>query len=346
MTQQKKLGVLMLDVQGLELTVEDREVLAHPQVGGVILGLYGRNYSSLSQLQELVASIRECNEDLLLAVDQEGGRVQRFRNDFTRLPPMHIFGGLHRNDPVFAGTAARACGWLMAAEILSCGLDISFAPVADLYSDKSRVIGDRAFASEPAVVVALVRAFVEGMHEAGMKATGKHFPGHGSVIEDSHVELPVDDRSLEQLLTTDLRPFVDCADMLDAMMPGHVLYPQVDSRCAALSRIWLQDILRKRLDYDGIIFSDDLTMAAAESAGNVVQRAELALGAGCDMILVCNDRSGALEVIGWLDSRDYPASEKLIAMQGVRGSGRDQLLATDQWQRAHRLLAGLIATGG
>jgi beta-N-acetylhexosaminidase len=346
MTGQKNLGVLMLDVSGLELSAEDREVLAHPQVGGVILGLHGRNYSSLAQLQELVAAIRECNEDLLLAVDQEGGRVQRFRENFTRLPPMHVFSGLHRKDPGYAATAAQTCGWLMAAEILSCGLDISFAPVVDLYNEQSRVIGDRAFASEPAVVVELVRAFVDGMHEAGMKATGKHFPGHGSVIEDSHVELPVDDRSLEQLLTADLLPFVRCADILDAMMPGHVLYPQIDNRCAALSRIWLQDILRKRLGYGGIIFSDDLTMAAAESAGDVVQRAELALGAGCDMILVCNDRSQALDVIAWLDSRSYPASHKLLAMQGVRGPGRDQLLATDQWQRARRLVAELISSGG
>ena len=345
MNEQEKLGVLMLDVQGLQLSSEDREVLAHPQVGGVILGLFGRNFSSLLQLQELVASIRECNENLLLAVDQEGGRVQRFQQDFTRLPPLHVFGDAYDRDPERAVELARTCGWLMAAEVLSCGLDISFAPVLDLYRCESRIIADRAFSDHPAVVIALAQSFVRGMHEAGMKATGKHFPGHGSVIEDSHVELPVDDRSLEQLLATDLLPFVRCADVLDAVMPGHVVYPQVDRHCAALSRIWLQDILRQQLGYSGIIFSDDLTMAAAESAGDVVRRADLALQSGCDMILVCNNRPQALEVISWLDSCDFPASDKLITMRSTNSQSRDQLKETERWQQASTLIGDLVITG-
>jgi len=345
MTEHNNLGVLMLDVQGLELTREDREVLGRPQVGGVILGLHGRNYASITQLQELVASIRECNPNMLLAVDQEGGRVQRFRQDFTRIPPMFVFGELYGKDPARAVNAARQCGWLMAAEVLSCGLDISFAPVIDLFSSVSRVIGDRAFSRDPEVVAELARAFVSGMHEAGMKATGKHFPGHGSVIADSHDELPVDERPLDLLLTTDLLPFVACADFFDAMMPGHVLYPRVDNRCAALSRIWLQEILRDRLGYDGIIFSDDLSMAAAESVGDIVKRADAALGAGCDMILVCNDRPRALEVISWLESCDFPTSDRLIAMQGVRGPDRATLLASEKWRQANILISELTAGG-
>jgi beta-N-acetylhexosaminidase len=233
----------------------------------------------------------------------------------------------------------------MAAEVLSCGLDISFAPVVDLYRRESRIIADRAFSDSPAVVTELVRAFVAGMHDAGMRATGKHFPGHGSVVEDSHVELPVDDRSLEQLLATDLAPFADCADILDAVMPGHVLYPEVDKHCAALSEVWLQKILRQRLGYRGVVFSDDLTMAAAESAGDVVQRARQALDAGCDMILVCNNRPQALEVINWLDSSAYPASDRLPAMQGKRDLNPIQLRESEQWQRASKLIGDLAGTG-
>lgn len=341
MNEHPKLGVLMLDIQGLELTEQDREVLAHPQVGGVILGLHGRNYASLTQLQELVASIRACNKNLLLAVDQEGGRVQRFRQEFTTLPPLHVFGKLHEQSQEQAVSLAHTCGWLMAAEVLSSGLDISFAPVVDLYRSESRIIADRAFSDSPAVVIELTRAYVEGMHAAGMRATGKHFPGHGSVVEDSHVELPVDDRSLEQLLATDLSPFVNCADALDAVMPGHVVYPQVDRYCAALSEVWLQNILRQRLGYDGVIFSDDLTMAAAESAGDVVQRARLALKAGCDMILVCNNRPQALAVIDWLDAAAYPASDRLYTMQGRCDFNPAQLRATDQWQQASRQIGEL-----
>ncbi|MBT8147968.1 MAG: beta-N-acetylhexosaminidase [Gammaproteobacteria bacterium] len=332
----------MVDVGGLELNEEDRQVLSHPQVGGVILGLHGRNYASLLQLQDLVRSIRECNENLLVAVDQEGGRVQRFQKQFTRLPPMHVFGEVYAHEPERAIDLAHKCGWLMAAEVLSCGLDISFAPVLDLYNRDSRIIADRAFGASASVVSELARAFVAGMHDAGMKATGKHFPGHGSVLEDSHVELPVDDRSLKELQATDLLPFAQCGDVLDAVMPGHVVYPQVDRHCAALSRIWLQDILRQQLGFTGVVFSDDLTMAAAESAGNVVQRAELALHAGCDMILVCNNRVQALEVIDWLESCDYPGNDKLISMRGETGIRRDRLRETGQWQQSSALISNLL----
>jgi len=331
----------MLDVEGLQLNSEDRELLHHPQVGGVILGLHGRNYASIGQLQELVAAIRECNPLLLIAVDQEGGRVQRFRQDFTRLPAMHTFGRLFAEDRQRAVVLARTCGWLMAAEVLGCGLDFSFAPVLDLYREDSRIIADRAFAADPQTIVTLATAFIQGMHEAGMKATGKHFPGHGSVVEDSHVELPVEQRDLESLLQSDLLPFRQCSELLDAVMPGHVVYPRVDDQCAALSRVWLQDILRQRLNFSGVVFSDDLSMAAALSAGDAVTRARRALQAGCDMILVCNDRPAALAVISWLESTHYPACEKLLAMRGEPPFDIETLRTTRQWQSASQLIGGL-----
>lgn len=326
------LGRVMLDVPGLQLTAEDRELLSQPHVGGVILGLYGRNFEAVPQLQELVGEIRGCNADLLVAVDQEGGRVQRFRQEFTRLPPMHLFGELYQDDRERAIDLSRQCGWLMASEVLSCGLDFSFAPVLDLFMARSRIIADRAFSELPGAVAKLGGAFIAGMHDAGMKATGKHFPGHGSVAADSHVELPVDSRSLDELMAADLRPFVECAPQLDAIMPGHVLYPRIDGHCAALSRTWLQQVLRERIGFKGVIFSDDLEMAAALGAGGVVERARLALDAGCDMILVCNNRTAAVSTIEWLEGIDHPPSQRLLSMQGRRGVDRNTLLASDRWQ--------------
>ncbi|MEZ5491871.1 MAG: beta-N-acetylhexosaminidase [Gammaproteobacteria bacterium] len=337
------LGPLMLDVQGLQLSAADRDVLCHPQTGGVILGLYGRNYESLNQLRDLVAGIRECNPQLLIAVDQEGGRVQRFKQDFTRLPSMHTFGELYARDRQQGLSLAETCGWLMAAEVLACGLDLSFAPVLDLYRPESRIIADRAFAAVPDDVVSLANAFIAGMHAAGMKATGKHFPGHGSVPEDSHVELPIDNRSLEELEQSDLLPFSRCVDNLDAVMPGHVVYTQIDEQCAALSPAWLQDVLRYRLGFKGIIFSDDLTMAAADSAGDMQRRAHLALDAGCDMVLVCNDRPRAEEVLHWLESQSWPGNAGLTAMAGERRYDWEGLHESAQWRAAREQIAPLTA---
>ena len=335
------LGVLMLDVEGLELTSQDQDLLMIPQVGGVILGLYGRNFVSTAQLQDLVAAIRHCNSRLLIAVDQEGGRVQRFRQGFTRLPAMHTFGELYEINSEHAITLAETCGWLMAAEVLSCGLDLSFAPVLDLYMESSQVIADRAFAADPVIVTSLVTAFMQGMHRAGMKATAKHFPGHGSVEADSHVELPVDARGFDQLLHSDLLPFAECVELMDAVMPGHVLYPEVDSSCAALSSTWLEKILRKQLGFEGVIFSDDLGMAAAGSAGDAVKRAQCALKAGCDMILVCNNRQDAIATIEWLETVDYPLSDKLPAMQGQGKLSYKALLDTEVWHQAHKTIKAL-----
>lgn len=334
----------MLDVAGLQLSRQDRDLLARPHAGGVILGLHGRNFESVPQLMALTDSIRAINPDLLIAVDQEGGRVQRFRQSFTRLPAMYRFGELFEREPDEALSLARDCGWLMASEVLSCGLDLSFAPVLDLYLAASRIIADRAFAADPAIVSRLASAFIEGMHDAGMPATGKHFPGHGSVVADSHEELPVDPRSLDSLLTTDLLPFVSCLPLLDGIMPGHVLYPAVDEHCAALSRVWLQDILRQRLGFDGVIFSDDLSMQAAVSAGDILRRTELALTAGCDMVLVCNARDEAMLVLDWLEQTGQPLSTRLGAMRG-RALDRQQLLAGERWQHCVERISVLTGPG-
>jgi len=340
-SEKAPLGVLMLDIVGLELTSGDKELLGKPQVGGVILGLHGRNFASVNQLQDLVGEIRSCNARLLIAVDQEGGRVQRFQDGFTRLPAMLVFGELYDSDSATATELAETCGWLMAAEILSCGLDLSFAPVLDLYMKTSRVIADRAFAAEAVVVTKLASAFIQGMHRAGMKATGKHFPGHGSIEADSHDELPIDPRGIDELLATDLLPFTNCVNVMDAVMPGHVLYPAVDNNCAAMSRVWLEEILRQQLNFTGVIFSDDLGMTAAESAGGAVQRAQSALEAGCDMILVCNNRKDVLATLDWLEAVNYPLSDKLSAMQGQCELSYGALLASDTWQQAHETIKAL-----
>lgn len=296
--------LLMLDVAGLTLDAEDRELLRHPGTGALIL--FARNYASPAQLSDLVAAIREQNPDILIAVDQEGGRVQRFREGFTRLPPMRVLGHLYDRDRDAARAASRELGLLMAAELIPHGVDISFAPVLDLDFGASSVIGDRSFHSGAGPVVELVSAFLDGMQQVGMAATGKHFPGHGFVQGDSHLELPVDDRSLDEIRSQDMVPFVQLADRLAGMMLAHIVYRRVDSRPAGFSSRWLQDILRGELGYRGLIFSDDLSMEGAAGAGRYADRAAAALDAGCDMVLVCNHRPGAIEVLKYLETR--PAS--------------------------------------
>ncbi len=334
-------GVLMLDIEGTVLTALEQELLRRPAVGGVIL--FSRNYTSPKQLQDLVACIRDHNENLLIAVDQEGGRVQRFRNGFLKLPSLHSLGMLAQEDPQRGRLTARAGGWAMAAELLQYGIDFSFAPVLDLYNANSRVIADRAFSADADTVIALARAYIAGMNAAGMVATGKHFPGHGSVVADSHTEFPVDPREWEQLTSTDLKTFAGCIDVLGGIMPAHVIYPAIDSVCAGYSEIWIKDKLRGALGFAGVIFSDDLTMAAALSAGKVEARAQLALKAGCDMILVCNDQNSAMAVADWLDSSNTPGNENLRSMRG--SCEVKDLYASEQWLEATELITTLMTSG-
>ncbi|MCB1664363.1 MAG: beta-N-acetylhexosaminidase [Pseudomonadales bacterium] len=333
-------GVLMLDLAGTALTDEERELLRSPVVGGVIL--FARNYVDPEQVQALNADIRACRPDILIAVDQEGGRVQRLRSGYTRLPPMARLAQLWHSDRVAAATLSEQAGWLMAAEMLSAGFDFSFAPVLDLDTGLSEVIGDRAFGSTPEQVAELARAFMRGMHEAGMATTGKHFPGHGSVQADSHLALPVDDRPLEQIRAFDLAPFVACRDLLDGIMPAHVLYQAVDPHCAGFSPFWLQTILRQELGFDGVIFSDDLVMAGAAAAGGIRERVDAALKAGCDMVLVCNDRAMALEAKAHLEATAHPGNSRLLRMRRARSWNREDLLGSDDWQQARARIDALM----
>ncbi|MGE5616048.1 MAG: beta-N-acetylhexosaminidase [Bacillota bacterium] len=284
-----RLGPVMVDVAGLELTPDDIERLQHPQVGGVIL--FARNFAAPLQLIQLTHSIRELRKpSLLVAVDHEGGRVQRFRHGFTPIPAMRELGRLWDRDPAQAIAAARGCGFVMGSELQAHGVDFSFAPVLDVDYGESSVIGDRALHHDPNVIAVLAEALQAGLNAAGMVSVGKHFPGHGYVRADSHLEVPVDDRSFGDISAADLIPFQRLARSgLGGIMPAHVIYPKVDSKPAGFSSVWLQKILREKLGFDGIIFSDDLGMEGASTAGGMIARANAALNAGCDLVLCCND---------------------------------------------------------
>jgi beta-N-acetylhexosaminidase len=293
------LGRVMLDVAGLRLTAAEKERLRHPQAGGLIL--FARNFESPEQLRALTTEVRALREpQLLIAVDHEGGRVQRFRDGFTRLPPMRAIGACAPGDGV---RLARAAGAVIAAELQAHGVDFSFAPVLDVDYGASSVIGDRAFCGDPEAIAELAGAFVSGLDAGGMAAVGKHFPGHGYASADSHFEMPVDDRELAAIEASDLVPYRRLvAQGLAAVMPAHVIYPKVDRRPAGFSPVWLRDILRGRLGFKGVIFSDDLSMEAASAGGGVVERARAALDAGCDMILLCNAPESAALLIDGLGS--------------------------------------------
>ena len=325
-------GPLMIDIAGLQLTDLDRERLRHSLVGGIIL--FGRNYQCPEQLENLTAEIRTLRSPrLLIAIDHEGGRVQRCREGFTRLPPMHRLGEMWDDKPDEALAAARDIGYILAAELRARGVDMSFTPVLDLDWGRSTVIGDRAFHSDPAVVSQLATALIEGLHSTGMIACGKHFPGHGWAVADSHVAMPVDERSLAEL-APDLQPYRQIK--LDAVMPAHVIYPQIDSRPAGFSPIWLNK-LRGELGFDGVIFSDDLSMQGASVAGDIVGRVSAAWDAGCDMMLVCNSP----DAVGDLLDRWQPAPDPLRAQRIGRLLPSTAPLTWSELQVDARYLAGV-----
>ena len=302
MTLNIPLGPVMADVAGLALCEDDIRRLNHPLIGGVIL--FARNFASPQQLQQLTASIHALREPRLpIAVDHEGGRVQRFRDGFTAIPPMRTLGQLWDRSPASARQQAENIGCVIATELISHGLDFSFAPVLDLDWGESGVIGDRAFHHDPHVVAELGRALISGLASAGMGSVGKHFPGHGFVKADSHHEIPVDDRSFADIEQADLMPFSTLAKHgMSAVMPAHVIYPHVDPNPAGFSAKWLQDVLRIQLGFEGLIFSDDLSMEGASVAGNVTQRALAALSAGCDVVLICNNPVLADELLAGLET--------------------------------------------
>jgi beta-N-acetylhexosaminidase len=308
----------MLGVEALALTDADRVRLADPRVGGVIL--FARNFESSAQLRALTSEIRSVRPELLIAVDHEGGRVQRFRTDgFTAIPPMRSLGELFEGDPPAASTAAFAHGATIGRELRAHGVDFSFTPVLDLDYAVSAVIGDRAFHADPIVVADLASALMRGLASAGCAAVGKHFPGHGFVAADSHVDTPVDPRPLDDILRADVVPFAALIQQgLQAIMPAHVVYPAVDARPAGFSRIWIGDILRGRLGFDGLIFSDDLEMAGAHSVGDAVARADAAIDAGCDVVLLCNDCAAMDDLL----ARFGPPLQPSLARRLARMKGR------------------------
>ena len=334
------LGPVMLDIEGEALSPEDMEILQHPLVGGLIL--FTRNYSAPDQLQGLINSVHALRSpNLLIAVDHEGGRVQRFREGFTSLPAAAHFGEVYDHDAARGRRLAHVAGWLMAIELRAFDIDFSFAPVLDVDHGMSSVIGDRAFHQDPSVVVELAHAYVEGMQEAGMAATGKHFPGHGGVAADSHLAVPVDDREYNDIYAHDIMAFKRMIHHgLAAIMPAHVIYSQVDKQPAGFSTFWLQEVLRKRLGFQGVIFSDDLNMEGASVAGeNYADRANAALSAGCDMALICNNRAGAVELLDGLGKFDNAVTHmRLARMHGRNKISHSQLYASSKWKEAVNLI--------
>ncbi|MEW6446241.1 MAG: beta-N-acetylhexosaminidase [Pseudomonadota bacterium] len=333
------LGPVMIDLAGLMPTPEELQRLRHPHVGGLIL--FARNYESPRQLQALIGAVRAARADILIAVDHEGGRVQRFRDGFTRIPPAAHLGEMFDADPVRALEVARDWAWLLAAELRCFDIDLSFAPVLDLGGPLSRVIGDRALHSQPEAIAALGEAWMIGMREAGMAAVGKHYPGHGSVAEDSHVEFPVDPRPLEAIEALDLIPFRHLVGAgLPAMMMAHVIYPATDARPAGFSPVWTRDILRRRHGFQGVIFTDDLSMAAAATVADPVERARMALEAGCDMLLVCNRPSEAEVVLAGLgEANDDTRPARLAALRAGTPRQLDEVRASPRFQRVAATMA-------
>jgi len=337
------LGPLMIDIAGTELTSEDIKVLSHPLVGSVIL--FTRNYRDIAQLTALTAAIRaQRSPQLLIAVDHEGGRVQRFREGFTCLPPARLLGRRYDQDRREALNLAQSVGWLMAGELRAVGVDFSFAPCVDLDYGVSEIIGDRAFHKDPDVVAALGIAYMAGMREAGMAAVAKHFPGHGAVIADSHVALPVDRRKYADL-EPDIRPYRPLIDNnLAAVMGAHVVFPAVDALPASLSQRWITGVLRRELGFHGCVFADDLSMAGAAAFGGVIERAKHAFAAGCDVLPICNDRQAVQSVLEHFGPEaGTPASQARMVRMRARGEPPTNLNSDRQWQQTVANIADLSA---
>lgn len=331
--------MLLIDIAGKELTIEEKELLEHPLVSGLIL--FTRNFYERAQIQSLVKSVRQSvKKPLLITVDQEGGRVQRFREGFTQLPAMQAFQTLC-STPQTQCRLAKESGWLMAAEMFALDIDLSFAPVLDL-GHACKAIGDRSFGSQLDRVIPIAEHFIDGMREIGMATTGKHFPGHGHVLADSHLETPFDERSKESIFQHDIQPFQQliAKQKLSAIMPAHVIYTQCDSQPASGSSYWLKTILRQQLGFQGIIFSDDLGMKGAGFMGNFVERSEKALEAGCDILLLCNEPAGVVQVLDGLKQPQH-AKPKHINLMKRRSFSWDELTASPRWREATQRLSQL-----
>ena len=303
----------MLDLDGTSLTQEENKLLLNPHVGGVIL--FARNISSRNQVQELCGAIRKINPKLLIAVDQEGGRVQRLKKGYTILPTMQKLAKFLNSDSDKNFSFATDLGWLMASEVIASGIDISFAPVLDLDNSRSSIIGDRSMGDNPEEVIAIASEFIKGMNQGGMQATGKHFPGHGGIFADSHVNFSQDTRSLLELESHDLLPFDALKFQLGAIMTAHISFVNIDKEIATFSKFWLQDILRNKIGFTGIIFSDDLSMKGSDYVGGIEAKVGKALESGCNMVLICNDRPAAIEAINFLEKEKISQSQKVTKLK-------------------------------
>lgn len=335
-------GPVMADVAGFRLSDAERDVLCHPLVGGVIL--FSRNFENPDQLAALCAEIHALRSPaLIIAVDHEGGRVQRFRQGFTRLPAMRKLGELYARSPRDALLSAQDTGYVLASELLAYGIDLSFTPVLDLDYGQSSVIGDRAFHRDPQITAMLAHALCMGLREAGMGCVGKHFPGHGFASADSHVAMPVDSRSFDAIWAEDIAPYrTELRQALSGVMPAHVVYEQVDPNPAGFSPFWLQDVLRGRIGFNGVVFSDDLTMQGATLAGDIVGRAAAAYAAGCDMVLVCNRPDLTADLLArWQPAVRPESAARIAALQPTQYPAMEVLSIdkrfTDAWASVQAL---------
>ena len=321
----KSFGRLMTSLEGTSLTFEDKKLLSNKHVGGIIL--FSKNFESQLQIQSLCSEIKAVKENIIIAVDQEGGRVQRFKNEFTALPSMQDLGNyaIKKNNMGIC----HEIGWLMASELTASGIDISFAPVLDVDRETSSIIGNRAFSNDPNLVCKLAGQLINGMNEAGMKATGKHFPGHGGIFEDSHISEPVDTRSYEKLLEIDLKPFIELKNNLGALMTAHITFPKVDDICVSYSDIWIKKILKEKLAFEGTVLSDDLSMKGAGDF-SMGKKAMKSIEAGCDMVLVCNDYDGTMDVIDAFEKNDVQTSAKIKDLKNFADTNWDDLENQDR----------------
>ena len=303
---------LMIDIEGPFLSQEDIELIGSPHVGGLIL--FERNFLDRNQITDLCFEIKSKKPEIIIAVDQEGGRVQRFKKGFSQIPPMQKLGDLVSYDKHAGLDLCKNAGWLIASELIASGIDLSFSPVLDLDQDLSSIIGDRAFSDQIDIVIECARAFIFGMNEAGMACVGKHFPGHGSISEDSHLEKPIDRRALNEIENKDLIPFKELINNLDGIMTAHILFPEVDERITTFSKIWIKQILKEQMKFEGMIFSDDLSMEGTNEFKSFYDKTKNAIISGCEMILICNNREGAKDALKYFDENKIEASEKTFSM--------------------------------
>ena len=303
---------LMIDIEGPFLNQEDIELIGSPHVGGLIL--FERNFLDRNQITDLCFEIKSKKPEIIIAVDQEGGRVQRFKKGFSQIPPMQRLGDLVSYDKHAGLDLCKNAGWLIASELIASGIDLSFSPVLDLDQDLSSIIGDRAFSDQIDIVIECARAFIFGMNEAGMACVGKHFPGHGSISEDSHLEKPIDRRALNEIENKDLIPFKELINNLDGIMTAHILFPDVDERITTFSKIWIKEILREQMKFEGMIFSDDLSMEGTNEFKSFYDKTKNAIISGCEMVLICNNREGAKDALKYFEENNIEASEKTFSM--------------------------------